>query len=77
MVDVHSKKTLSYNTSQIHSRDTKPETLLRKYLFSRRLRYRKNDKRCSDHPDMVFVKYCTVLFVNRQGDRGLSVKLQV
>ena len=53
----------SYNMSLIHGRDTKPEILVRKYLFSRGLRFRKNDKRLPGHPDIVFPKYKTVVFV--------------
>ena len=53
-----------YNMSQIHGKDTKPEILVRKYLFNMGLRYRKNDRRLPGHPDMVFPKYRTVIFVN-------------
>lgn len=64
MADVYSKETRSYCMSQIHSKDTKIEILVRKYLFSRGLRYRKNDKRYPGHPDMVFPKYKTIVFLN-------------
>lgn len=64
MADVHSKETRSYNMSKIHSKDTKPEMLVRKYLFSRGLRYRKNDKRYPGCPDMVFPKYRAMVFIN-------------
>lgn len=37
---------------------------MRKYLFSRGLRYRKNDKRYPGHPDIVLPKYKTCVFVN-------------
>jgi DNA mismatch endonuclease (patch repair protein) len=33
MADVHDKKTRSYNMSRIKSKDTKPELLVRKFLF--------------------------------------------
>lgn len=48
----------------IRSKDTKPEVIVRKYLFSRGLRFRKNDKRYPGHPDIVLPKYKTVVFVN-------------
>ena len=64
MVDVYSKEKRSYNMSQIHSKDTKMEILVRKYLFSRGLRYRKNDIRYPGCPDMVFPKYKTIVFAN-------------
>ncbi|MBS3886149.1 MAG: very short patch repair endonuclease [Dethiobacter sp.] len=52
------------NMSRIGSKDTKPEELVRKYLFNKGLRYRKNDKRYPGKPDLVFPKYRTVIFVN-------------
>ena len=64
MADVHSKETRSYNMSKIHSKDTKPEILVRKYLFSRGLRYRKNDKRYPGCPDIVLPKHRTAVFIN-------------
>lgn len=53
-----------YTMSLIHGKDTKPEILVRRYLFSRGLRFRKNDKRLPGHPDIVFPKYKTVVFVH-------------
>ena len=50
--------------SRIKSKDTKPEEIVRKFLFSKGLRYRKNDKRYPGHPDIVLPKYKTVIFVN-------------
>ena len=41
MADVHSSKTRSYNMSRIKGKDTKPEEIVRKYLFSKGFRYRK------------------------------------
>ena len=64
MADVHSKDTRSYNMSRIRSHDTKPETVVRKYLFCRGLRYRKNDKRYSGCPDIVLPKHKTIVFIN-------------
>ena len=63
-MDVHDKKTRSYNMSQIKGKNTKPEELVRKYLFSQGFRYRKNDKRLPGSPDIVLPKYKTVIFVN-------------
>ncbi|MDF2523774.1 MAG: vsr, partial [Clostridiales bacterium] len=54
----------SYNMSRIQSKNTKPEEIVRKYLFSKGLRYRKNDKRYPGHPDIVLPKYKTAVFVN-------------
>ena len=64
MADVHTPKQRSYNMSRIRCKDTKPEELVRKYLFSQGFRYRKNDARLPGKPDVVLPKYKTVIFVN-------------
>ncbi len=48
----------------IRGRNTKPEILVRKFLFSRGFRYRLNHSRLPGHPDIVLRKYRTVVFVN-------------
>lgn len=63
-MDIHDKKTRSYNMSQIKSQSTKPEKMVRKYLFTHGFRYRKNDRRLPGTPDIVLPKYRTVIFVN-------------
>ena len=63
-MDNHDKKTRSYNMSMIKSKNTKPEELVRKYLFSQGFRYRKNVRSMSGSPDIVLPKYKTVIFVN-------------
>jgi DNA mismatch endonuclease (patch repair protein) len=50
--------------SRIRSGNTKPEEIVRKYLFSRGLRYRKNDKRYPGKPDIILPKYRIAIFVN-------------
>lgn len=50
--------------SRIKSSNTKPEEIVRKYLFSKGFRYRKNDKRLPGTPDIVLPKYKTIIFVN-------------
>ena len=63
-MDVHDKETRSYNMSCIKGKNTKPEEIVRKYLFSQGFRYRKNDKKLPGTPDIVLPKYKTVIFVN-------------
>ena len=53
-----------YTMSRIRGKDTKPEILVRQFLFSEGFRFRKNDKRYPGHPDIVLPKYRTVVFVN-------------
>lgn len=48
----------------IRSKDTKPEMVVRKYLWSRGFRYRVNNPRLPGHPDIVLRKYHTCIFVN-------------
>ena len=48
----------------IHSKDTKPEMIVRRGLWSRGFRYRLNHKRLPGHPDLVLRKYRTCIFVN-------------
>lgn len=64
MADVHTPEQRSYNMSRIRSKNTKPEELVRKFLFSQGFRYRKNDARLPGKPDIVLPKYKTVIFVN-------------
>ena len=63
MADVHSKEVRSYNMSQIRSKNTKPELLVRKYLFANGFRYRLHQKELPGKPDIVLPKYKTVIFV--------------
>lgn len=64
MTDVHDQKTRSYNMSRIRSKNTKPEILVRKYLFKKGFRYRLNVKKLPGTPDIVLSKYKTVIFVH-------------
>lgn len=50
--------------SAIKGRDTRPEMIVRRYLFARGLRYRVNDRRLPGSPDIVFPKYKTVVFID-------------
>ena len=64
MADDHTPEQRSYNMSRIKRKNTAPEILVRKYLFSRGLRYRVDDRRFTGRPDLVFPRYKTVVFVN-------------
>ena len=64
MTDNHTKEIRSMNMSHIRSKNTKPEEIVRKYLFSKGLRYRKNVKKLPGCPDIVLKKYNAVIFVN-------------
>ncbi|MBS1597062.1 MAG: DNA mismatch endonuclease Vsr [Bacteroidetes bacterium] len=64
MADVHDKKTRSYNMSQIKGKNTKPEILVRKFLFANGFRYRLCEKKLPGKPDIVLPKYKTIIFVH-------------
>lgn len=64
MSDNHTKEQRSYNMSRIRSKNNAPEEKVRKFLFSKGFRYRKNDKKLPGCPDIVLPKYKTVIFVN-------------
>ena len=64
MADNHSKEVRSMNMSRIRSTNSKPEEIVRKYLFSKGFRYRKNVNKLPGCPDIVLPKYKTVIFVN-------------
>lgn len=50
--------------SHIRSTNSKPEEIVRKYLFSKGLRYRKNVSSLPGKPDIVLRKYNSIVFVN-------------
>ena len=64
MADNHTKEVRSKNMSHIRSTNSKPEEIVRKYLFSQGFRYRKNVRKLPGCPDIVLPKYKTVIFVN-------------
>lgn len=64
MADNHSKEVRSMNMSHIRSTNSKPEEIVRKFLFSKGFRYRKNVRSLPGTPDIVLKKYVTVIFVN-------------
>ncbi|SKA20756.1 T/G mismatch-specific endonuclease [Sediminibacterium ginsengisoli] len=50
--------------SRIKGKNTKPEMLVRKFLFSHGLRYKLHDKKLHGKPDLVLPKYRTIIFIN-------------
>lgn len=63
-MDNRSKEARSKNMSYIPSKNTKPEETVRKYLFSKGFRYRKNVAQLPGKPDIVLPKYRAAVFVN-------------
>ena len=52
-----------HNMAAIRDKDTKPEILVRKFLWAREFRYRLNHPRLSGKPDIVLRKYRTYILV--------------
>ncbi len=63
MADVHDKETRSYNMSRIKGKNTRPEMLVRKYLFAHGIKYRLHDKTLQGKPDIVIKKLKTIIDV--------------
>jgi len=64
MADVHDSKTRSFNMSRILATNTKPEMIVRKYLFSQGFRYKLHDKTLPGKPDIVLPKYRAAILVH-------------
>lgn len=64
MVDKISKSRRSENMLRIHSANTEIEIIVRKWLFSNGVRYRKNVKNLPGQPDIVINKIKLIIFVN-------------
>ena len=64
MVDLHTIEQRHKNMAAIRAKDTKPEIIVRKYLWSYGFRYRLNHPRLPGKPDIVLRKYRTCIFVN-------------
>lgn len=52
------------NMAAIRGKNTKPEMIVRRWLWKRGFRYRLNHKGLPGHPDLVLRKYRTCVFVN-------------
>lgn len=63
-MDCWDKKTRSRVMARIKSRDTKPELIVRKYLYSRGYRFRKNLRSLPGTPDIVMKKYGVAIFIH-------------
>ena len=81
MADVLTKEQRSKNMKHIHSKDTKIEILLRKALWDKGYRYRKNYKKLPGNPDIAITKYKIAIFCDGEFFHGkdwdiLSKKLE-
>ena len=63
-MDIWSKEKRSQVMARIKGRDTRPELIVRRYLYSRGYRFRKNVKGLPGTPDIVLRKYRVAVFVH-------------
>lgn len=71
-MDIWNKEKRSAVMAKIRSKDTKPELIVRRYLYHRGYRYRKNVKGLPGTPDIVLRKYGVVIFIH--GCFGMGMK---
>ena len=69
-MDILTPEQRSKNMRAIRSKDTKMEILLAKALWSRGVRYRKNDKTVFGKPDLTIKKYKVAIFVDSEYFHG-------
>ena len=63
-MDSHNPQQRHNNMAAIHGKDTKPEMVVRRWLWGHGFRYRLNHPRLPGKPDIVMRKYRTCIFVN-------------
>lgn len=64
MADIKTKEERSRNMAAIRSKDTKPEMLVRRFLYAAGFRYRLHDRILPGCPDLVFPSLRTVIFIH-------------
>lgn len=64
MVDIVSPEKRSKMMSNIQGKNTKPEILIRKNLYSKGYRYKLHVKSLQGKPDIVLSKYNALIFIN-------------
>ena len=69
-MDVLTKEQRRKNMQHIHSKDTKIEVMLRKALWKKGYRYRKNYPKLPGKPDIVLTKYKIVIFCDSEFFHG-------
>lgn len=72
IADNHTPDQRSYNMRSIRSKDTSIEIMLRKELWSRGIRYRKNCKKIPGKPDVVFIGKKVAVFCDSEFWHGFD-----
>lgn len=76
MNQMTSKKRISDQMKKIHSKDTKPDLILRKALWHEGIRYRKNYKKLPGSPDIVILNPHIAIFVDGEFWHGYNLETQ-
>lgn len=71
-MDTHTAEQRHKNMQAVKSKDTAIELLLRKELWSRGIRYRKNVKSIIGKPDIAFIKKKVVVFCDSEFWHGFD-----
>ena len=66
------KEQISFNMRQVKSKDSQIEIMLRKELWNRGIRYRKNVKAVFGHPDIAFIGKKVAVFVDSEFWHGFD-----
>ena len=66
------KEQISYNMRRVKNKDSKIELILRKSLWHRGIRYRKNVKTVYGHPDIAFIGKKIAVFVDSEFWHGFD-----
>ena len=69
-MDIFTRQKRSEIMAKVSSKDTKPEIIVRKFLFARGFRFRKNVKNLPGKPDIVLTKYRICIFVDSEFFHG-------
>lgn len=77
MTDTRTPQQRHANMAAIHGKDTKPEMVVRRWLWGHGFRYRLNHRRLPGKPDIVMRKYRTCIFVNGCFWHGHHVHLSI
>lgn len=77
MADKLTPEQRSRNMAAIHGKDTKPEMVVRRYLWASGFRYRLNHPRLPGKPDIVLLRYRTCIFVNGCYWHGHDISLNI
>ncbi|MEQ2939084.1 very short patch repair endonuclease [Fusicatenibacter saccharivorans] len=66
------KEQISYNMRQVKNKDSEIELMLRRELWKRNIRYRKNVTRIFGKPDIAFIRKKVAVFVDSEFWHGFN-----